>query len=89
MKTSWDDLELIERYLDGQLSIEEEAPFQGRLQTDAAFKVNVLAQSNVRLLIKKHHLVQLRRRAKVWHARLYNDPARRPLRLAIEALFKS
>ncbi len=89
MKTSWDELLLIERYLDEQLSDEELETFELRLATDAAFKINVVAQTNVRRLVKKHHLSKLRRQAKLLHTSLYNDPARRRLRQAIEALFKS
>jgi hypothetical protein len=89
MKTSWDELILIERYLDDQLSTDERETFEDRLRTDKIFKINVLAQFKVRRVVKKHYLAKLRQQARLLHNRLYNDPARRHLRQAIEALFKS
>ena len=89
MKTSWNEVELIERYLDHQLSNEEIATFEDRMETDAAFRVSVLAQSYVRRLVKRYYLIQLRKQARILHSRLYNDPARRHMRQAIDALFKN
>lgn len=89
MKTSWNELEVIERYLDDRLSADEVAALESRMKTDAAFKANVQAQTCVRRLVKRHYLIQLRKQAIIIHSRLHNDPARRHLRQAIEALFKS
>ena len=88
MKTSWNDIALIERYLDENLNDEETKSFEDRLACDATFKINVLAQTQVRALVKKHYLIHMRQQAKILHVKLYNDPARRPLRQALEALFK-
>lgn len=89
MKTSWNEIALIERYLDDKLSAEEAIVFENRLTSDPAFRIYVTAQTEVRMLARKHHLIRLRNEARRMHYRFYNDPARRPLRLAIEALFKS
>ena len=89
MKTSWNEVELIERYLDHQLSNEEIATFKDRMETDASFKASARAQSYVRRLVKRYYLIQLRKQARILHSRLYNDPARRQMRQAIEALFKN
>jgi hypothetical protein len=88
MKTSSNDTVLIERYLDQQLSETEKQAFMNRLVTDNAFSQTVAAQTQVRRLVRSHHLLRQRERVKAWHQRLHNDPARRSMRQAIEALFK-
>jgi hypothetical protein len=89
MKTLWNEVNLIDRYFDQRLSDEETATFEGRMDTDVVFKANVLAQSYVRRLVNKYYYIQLRKQARILHSRLYNDPARRHMRQAIEALFKN
>ena len=88
MKTSWNDIALIERYLDEQLDADELRAFDDRLTMDSAFKQNVSAQSHVRQLVRKHFLLRMRKEARELHDQFYNDPTRRPMRLAIDALFK-
>lgn len=87
MKTSWNDIELIERYLDGLLRGAELIAFQARLEKESALKADIRAQAEVRSLVRRHHILGMRTRAKHLHQLLYNDPARRQLRRAIEALF--
>ena len=88
MKTSWNDIALIERYLDHELSESESEVVSNRLVSDSAFRQNVIAQTQVRQLVRRHHLLLQRERVRNWHQRLYNDPARRTMRRAIEAIFK-
>ena len=88
MKTFLNDTSLIERYLDQELSGPERETFMNRLVTDHAFRQTVAAQVQVRRLVRSHHLLRQRECVKAWHQRLHNDPARRSMRLAIEALFK-
>ena len=89
MKTSWSDIELIERYLSGQLAAEELTQFEIRLRIDTVLKADVRAQVTVRQLARQHYLLKLRHQVKALHHRLHNDPSRRSLRQAIEALFKN
>ena len=88
MKISWDELVLIERYLDGELSLTELTVFESRLDKEPLLRADVKAQTIVRQLAKRHYLLKLRGQAKALHGRLYNDPNRRSMRQAIEALFK-
>ncbi|MEJ1240095.1 hypothetical protein WBG78_18285 [Chryseolinea sp. T2] len=88
MKTSWDELALIERYLDGELSTTELTVFENRLDKEPLLKADVKVQTAVRTLVKRHYVLKMRSQAKELHAHLYNDPARRSMRQAIEALFK-
>ncbi|MGC3946724.1 MAG: hypothetical protein QM762_19760 [Chryseolinea sp.] len=87
MKTSQNNIELIERYLGGQLLPEEILAFEQRLQTDLTLSTDVRAQREVHQLARRYHLLKLRHHAKNFHHRLHNDPSRRSLRQAIEALF--
>jgi|GEM_PF-2802963 anti-sigma factor RsiW len=89
MKTSWNDIELIDRYLSGLLAPEEMLVFERRLQVDTVFKADVRAQAVVRKIVREHYLLKLRDQAKSFHRRLHNDPSRRSMRSAIEALFKN
>lgn len=88
MKTFSNEIELIERYFDRRLTAFEYASFSLRLATDAMFRENVGAQSKVRMLVKRHYLQQLKRQAHDLHLKLYNDPGRGAMRLALDELFK-
>jgi hypothetical protein len=88
MKTSQNDLGLIERYLDNQLDATAASGFLIRLQSDAGFRRDVAAQTTVRDLVRRHHFSRLKQQARELHSHLYHDPFRRSLRLAIEAIFK-
>jgi hypothetical protein len=88
MKTSQSDLELIERYLDNRLDVTDASGFLVRLQSDADFRRDVAAQTTVRDLVRRHHFSRLKQQARELHNRLYHDPFRRSLRLAIESIFK-
>lgn len=87
MTTSWNDIELIDRYLDGRLQGVELINFRDRMEKEDSLAADIRAQAEVRRLVRKHHILSMRQQAKEFHQRLYNDPARRHLRLAIEALF--
>jgi len=88
METSRTDLILIERYLDKHLDSEEEYYVQARMKSDANFRLDVAAQTEVRSMVQRYHYARLKRHIQVLHAGLIHAPSRRSLRLVIEALFK-
>lgn len=87
MKTSSSDTALIDRFLDDQLDIVEAARFAGRMHSDIHFRRDVMAQARLRELVGKHYREQLKRTAQQLHQQLYNDPARKSLRMVIDAIF--
>lgn len=88
MATSPDDIELIERYLDNGLDLAEASVFAARMKADTRFERSVQAQADVRRLVRIYCIHQRKQQVKLLHDRFYNDPARRTLRLAIDALFQ-
>lgn len=88
MATSPNDIELIERYLDKSLDPGEALAFATRMKADTGFARSVREQKDVRRLVRIYCIHRRKQQTKMLHDRFYNDPARRTLRLAIDALFQ-
>jgi anti-sigma factor RsiW len=88
MKTSWNDIHWIERYLLDQLDEEERRTFEAGLRANPLLRLNVQAQKKMMQLLRYYHRRKLRREAERARHRLFEDPAKAGFRQEITQLFK-
>ena len=88
MKTSWSELQQIERYLLDQLDVEERQTFDIRLRTNPLWRVHVQIQQKMMQLLRHYHRRKLKREAGRVRDRLFEDPAKAGFRQEMTQLFK-
>lgn len=88
MKTSWSDIQRVERYLLGQLDEEERRTFEVALRANPLLRLNVQTQQKMMQLLRLYHRRKLRREAERARDRLFEDPAKAGFRQEMTQLFK-
>jgi len=89
MKTSWSDLQQIERYLLLQLEEDERQTFEAGLRTDPLLRLNVQVQQKMMQLLRFYHRRKLKREAERVRDRLFHDPAKATFTREMTQLFKN
>jgi len=87
MKTSWSDIQQIERYLLGQLDIEERQTFEAGLRANPVWRLNVQVQQKMMQLLRYYHRRKLKRHAERVRDHLFRDPAKDRFRQEIAQYF--
>ena len=88
MRTSLNDIALIEGYLGKDLAAAEYAVVQDRLRHDFPFRMNLFLQRKVHALLKRHFRNQIRSHAETVHMKLFNDPSKKQFCETIYQLFE-
>lgn len=88
MKTSWSDIQQIERYLLNQLDGEAHQVFEADLQVNTLLRMNVKVQRHMMQLLQYYHRRKLRRAVERTRNRIFADPAKAGFRQEITQLFK-
>jgi len=88
MKTSWSDIQQIERYLLHQLDEKERQSFEAGLRVSPCLRVQVQVQQKMMQLLRYYHRRKLKREAERVRDRLFEDPAKAGFRQEIIQLFK-
>lgn len=88
MMTSPNNILVIERYLQGELSQADRLVFEAQMLVQPALRTNVLFQRRVHELIRIYHRKKLKEELEIMHQRLFNDPRKRNFRQIIELIFK-
>lgn len=88
MRTSLNDIRIIENYLAGKLDPEESLLLQARLLTDPVLKLNVYVQQKVHSILLLYHRQKLIEEIEEVHQRLFGDPGKGNFQRRIFQLFK-
>ena len=89
MRTSLNEIQLIERHIHAQVSAEESHSFSLRLAGDKVLRFNFLMQQRVYQLLRQYHRRRLKEHADVVHRRLLDDPAHQHFQKSISNLFNT
>jgi hypothetical protein len=74
MRTSLNEIKLIEKYLAGQLDVQARLIVEGRMIADNDFRINVNVQRMIYTLLERYNLCRIKEEAKELHLRLVNGP---------------
>jgi hypothetical protein len=88
MKTSWNNTELIEQYLKGQLNVDDALVFEANLLVDPFLRMNVFLQKKIYLLITLYGRKKLKAEIEQVHNHLFENPDKIIFQERIHQLFK-
>ena len=88
MKISLTDVRKTERFLEGALSPADALVFEARMLTNRELRINVHIQKKLMLILKYFHRKQLKRKAEMTSAYLFNHPDKQDFQKKISQLFK-
>lgn len=88
MRTSLNEIMLIEKYLKKELPVEEKLIFEARMLTNPSLRINVWLQQRIIGLVRIYHRKKIRQKAAEYHQRYFHDPQRYEYRKQITDLFK-
>jgi hypothetical protein len=87
MRTSLNEIKLIESYLQGRLCDEDREQVEKRLAADYAFRINIFLQRKVHQLLNLYHNEKLKMEISSFHDQLMKDPCKRSYSDKIRQLF--
>ncbi len=88
MRTSLNEIQQIEAYLQGRLQPAEALLFRAKLLLDPALRLNLRGQKQAYLLLKRYHRHKLKKELSAVHEQLFNDPQKTAFQQEILHLFK-
>jgi len=88
MRTSLNDIALIERYLMKQLSESDARDVNIRLGIDFNFRMHLFLQHKVYTLLRQYFKKQVRARAELVHRNVFDHPSKSLYRQSVYELFK-
>lgn len=74
MRTSLNDIKIIEAYLRNTLAVSDRVLFEARLLVNKELRKNVLLQREVFELVTQHHRRKIKEEFQHAHRRLFADP---------------
>jgi hypothetical protein len=87
MRTSLNEIKLIENYLDNTLRGGDRLLFEARMLVSKELRQNVALQRKVYSLVQHHHGVLLRKQFSQLHREVFNDPSRSSIKEEVNRLF--
>ncbi len=87
MRTSLNEIHLIEKYLFADLSKEESRNFNVRLSSDKLLRLNVLMQQQLYRLLLQYHRRTKKKEAEIVQRRLFEDPEHGAFQASIHKIF--
>ena len=88
MRTSWNEISQIEKFLFHELPPEEQVVFQAKNILDKELKMKVFLQKKIYELLNLFHKKELKKQAEEVHSALMNNPKESAFRAEILAIFK-
>jgi hypothetical protein len=87
MRTSLNEIKLIERYLDNTLTRGDHLLFEARMLVGRELRQNVALQRKVYSVVQYHHDVLLKGKFNQLHTELFNDLSRSSIKEEVSRLF--
>ena len=88
MRTSLNEIQKIERYLQKKLNPGESLLFEARILTNPILRLQATLQRKVYALVKLHHHKKLKDELEEIHQNLFSDPDKKEFQKTIFQLFK-
>lgn len=88
MRTSRNNVPLIERYLQGHLSPSEKLVFEAQLLLQPKLRMDLYFQKKTHRLVQLYHRKKLKAELESVHQQLFNDPDKVVFQETIYQLFK-
>lgn len=88
MRTSLNNIRLIEKFLKGQMSPEESLLFHVRLMNDQVLNINLRIQEKIYALIKLYHRKKLKEEIQSVDHKMFSDPLKADFQESIHYFFK-
>ncbi|MBA4056968.1 MAG: hypothetical protein C0490_19795 [Marivirga sp.] len=88
MRTSLNNIRLIEKFLNGQMAPEESMSFHMRLIEDPLLKINLRIQEKIYALIRLYHRKKLKEEIQSVEHKMFSDPLKAGFRESIQYYFK-
>jgi hypothetical protein len=89
MVTSRNEIVKTEKYLTGQLPVEDKLLFDAQLLIDPVLKLNTHVQEKIYSLIKLYGRKRLKDEIEFVQAKLFTDPAKTDFQNRIHSIFKT
>ena len=89
MRTSLNDIQLIEKYIHQELPMEDRLVFEAKMIINPFLKKNVFWQKKIHYLLSYYHKRKLKNEMEKIHRLVFNDPANATFRKNILQLFPS
>ena len=87
MRTSLNNIQLIEQYLGDELSVPERLLFEARMLTNPALRLDVWLQKKVLKLVGLYHREQIRKKVRTHHDEFFHNPDNAGYRKRVVDLF--
>ncbi len=89
MRTSLNEIRMIEAYLDNQLRVPDRLLFEARILTNPSLRLNVWLQKKVLQLLRIYHRNKIREAAGEYDEQFFYNPKNAEYRKRIMNLFNS
>jgi hypothetical protein len=89
MRTSLNDIKVIDDYLLDQLPVASRVAFEARLKHDAMLRLNVFLQQKVYALLKVYHRQKIKQKAEAVHDEIFQGSDHGAFRDSIHKIFKT
>jgi hypothetical protein len=87
MRTSLNEIKLIEQYLENKLSLPEKLQVEARVINDFSFRLHVYFQKKLYSVIRRYYKEQLRHQVDDHHQQVFADPRKKEFQNKILKLF--
>ena len=88
MRTSLNEIKLIDQYLTRVITPEYRSVVEARLIADESFRLNVFLQKKIFQLLRLYSRKRVRLEAEKFHEDLFNNPGKMAYKKEILSLFK-
>jgi hypothetical protein len=88
MRTSLNDIQKLEKYLDGKLEPLDALLLEAHLLTNPLLRMNLVFQQKVHSLLDLYHRRKLKEEVEAVRRDLFNDPAKAVFQQTIYEIFK-
>ena len=89
MKTSWNEIQQVDNFLEGCMPPQERLIIEAKLILNPAFRASVHLQQQLHSLIKKYGRKKLKAETEFIHLKLFNNPDRKIFQDEIHQLFNN
>lgn len=89
MKTSRNEIQQADDFLEGRMSPQERLIIEAKLILNPAFRVSVLLQKRFHSIIKRYGRKKLKAETELIHQKLFNNPEKKIFQDKVHQLFKN
>jgi hypothetical protein len=88
MKTSWNEIRRIEKYLKGRMPLADRQAFESMMSVNPVLRLNVELQAKVYSMLALYNRAKIRAEVQRVHEKIFSDASRKTFTENILQLFK-